>query len=244
MPAWNASAYCRAFPARSVKAPKEPGSSCRPSGEEILGSGSPITRHAVLAPFSRFTETVRNFKVSLDIARTTDDGLVTGIISSVPHEGKTTFAANLALLTAQMGHRTLLIDGDMHSPSLTKALCPDAKLGLIDYLQGKASIGDIVRRDVITGLEFVPTVVKERQPNIVSYLTGETMVDFLAAARRQYEYVFIDLPPVVPVVDVKGSAHQFDAFVSSSNGAAPAAMSCATRWSAPNRSASGSSAPS
>lgn len=182
-------------------------------GEEILGSMSPIARHVVLAPFSRFTETVRNFKVSLDIARTNDDGLVTGIISSVPHEGKTTFAANLALLTAQMGHRTLLIDGDMHSPSLTKALCPDAKVGLIEFLEGKATIGNIVRRDVITGLEFVPTVVKERKPNTVSHLTGETMVDFLAAARRQYEYVFIDMPPVVPVVDVKASAHQFDAFV-------------------------------
>lgn len=200
--------------AREVGRPKAGGPvvPSRP-GEEILGSASPITRHSVLAPFSRFTETVRNFKVSLDIARTTDEGLVTGIISSVPHEGKTTFAANLALLTAQMGHRTLLIDGDMHSPSLTKALCPDAKLGLIDFLQGRAAIGDIVRRDVITGLEFVPTVLTERQPNIVSYLTSDTMVNFLVSARRQYEYVFIDLPPVVPVVDVKASAHLFDAFV-------------------------------
>ena len=180
---------------------------------DVLGGSTPIVRHSVLAPFSRFTETVRNIKVSVDIARGPTGCSITGIISSVPSEGKTTLAANLALLTAQMGHRTLLIDGDMHNPSSTRVLRPDAKLGLIDVLGGRCSVADALKRDVITGLEFLPTVLTTRHSNTVALMTSQTMADLLMRAKGTYEYIFIDLPPIVPVVDVKASSYLFDNFI-------------------------------
>ena len=179
----------------------------------ILGGHSAVARHALLAPFSRFTETIRSVKVSIDIAKIGRNASITGIVSAVPKEGKTTFAANLALMTAQMGHRTLLIDGDMHNPSLTRTLSPDASVGLIDLLEHRSSITSVVIKDQPTGLFFIPTVVKQRKPNSVSLLTSETMTKLLATFREQFEFVIIDLPPIVPVVDVKAAATMFDNFV-------------------------------
>ena len=178
-----------------------------------LGGSSSVSRHVILAPFSRFTETIRNVKVSLDISRSQARSPVVGIVSAVPREGKTTFSVNLALLTAQMGHRTLLIDGDLHNPSLTRLLLPDAQKGLIEILSESCSLSDAVCRDARTNLHFVPAVVPQRQPNSVALLTSKEMIDLLAKARDQYDYVFIDLPPVVPVVDVKAVAHLVDNFI-------------------------------
>ena len=183
------------------------------SDADILGSGTPLTRYAVLSPFSRFTETIRNVKVSIDIARGTQGAAVIGIISSIPHEGKTTFSSNLALLTAQMGHKTLLIDCDMHRSSLTKTLRPDTKIGLVDFLHGRCKITDLIKRDLITGLDFLPTIAETREKNVVGLLTSSEMVNFLKQARSVYDYIYVDLPPVVPVVDVKASSHLFDNFV-------------------------------
>lgn len=181
--------------------------------ETVLGSNFVVARYALLAPFSRFTETIRSVKVSIDIARTGREAAITGIVSSVPKEGKTTFSANLALLTAQMGHRTLLIDGDMHNPSLTRTLLPHASRGLIDVLEGRSAIADAMVTDSPTGLVFLPTVVKERKPNSVSLLTSDAMEQLLATARQNFDFVIIDLPPVVPVVDVKAAATMFDNFI-------------------------------
>jgi polysaccharide biosynthesis transport protein len=179
----------------------------------ILGGGTPLTRYAVLSPFSRFTETIRNVKVSIDLARGTEGGTIIGIISSIPHEGKTTFSSNLALLTAQMGHRTLLIDCDMHRSSLTKTLRPDIKFGLVDFLHGRCKVSDLIKRDVITGLDFLPTVAEKRENNVVGLITSPEMDNFLKQARSVYDYIYVDLPPIVPVVDVKASSHLFDNFV-------------------------------
>lgn len=184
-----------------------------PPIDGVLGGTAPIMRHAVAAPFSRFAETVRNAKVSIDIARAASRSCVVGIISSVPGEGKTTFASNLALLTAQMGHRTLLIDGDMHNPSLSRTLRPDQPFGLIELLTGRASLGEVMRSDAATGLDFLPTVVDERQANVVALLASPLMRKLIEKARGRYEYVYIDLPPVVPMVDVKASTSMFDSYV-------------------------------
>lgn len=181
--------------------------------ENVLGYATPVVRQTVLAPFSRFTETVRNAKVSIDLARQPNRTPIIGIVSSVPKEGKTTFSANLALLTAQMGHRTLLIDGDLHSPSLTATLAPKAKTGLLEMLTTNGDFSTHVKRDAITGLDFLPAVWKKRLTNAVNVLTSQEMIDLLDRARQQYDYVFVDLPPIVPVVDAKAATFLFDGFI-------------------------------
>lgn len=110
-----------------------------PAARGLLGGHNAFARHSINAPFSRFTETLRNVKVTINSNRTKGGAVVVGVVSSVPKEGKTTFSANMAQLVAKMGHRTLVIDGDFHNPSLTRTLAPKASVGAIEVLQGRIS---------------------------------------------------------------------------------------------------------
>ena len=71
-----------------------------------------------------------------------------GIVSSVPKEGKTIIAANLAaLMIATSGGRTLLIDGDLHLRLLTAKLAPDAREGLLEALVDPSRLAELVHKE-------------------------------------------------------------------------------------------------
>jgi succinoglycan biosynthesis transport protein ExoP len=95
-----------------------------------------IEEHVLAAPWSRFAEALRNIKALIDYAHSRDGTTkVIGVVSSVPAEGKTGVAANLAaLMMAASGARTLVVDGDLHRRKLTDALAPGAREGLIEAL--------------------------------------------------------------------------------------------------------------
>ena len=183
------------------------------------GSAPPRDKEALISsyvvdhPFSRFAETLRNIKVSIDVARLTREVKVIGIISSLPKEGKTTVAANFGHLTALSGHRTLLIDGDLHTRSLTRELAPGAKTGLLEALKDPHSFGYHIQRSKETGLDFLPSFVVSRMINSADIMASKAMADLLAVMRESYEYIVIDLAPVMPVADAKAVSHLIDAMV-------------------------------
>ena len=179
----------------------------------VLGSGNTVARQSLLAPFSRFTETIRNIKVTVDLERHSAGTPIIGIISALPKEGKTTVSSNLAMLVAQMGHKTLLVDADLHNPSLTRTLAADAKAGLVAVLKGEGAFEDYLLRDSVSNLEFLPAGVSQRDNNASSLLVSQNMVSFLEDARSKHDYVILDLPPLLPVVDAKAVAHLVDHFV-------------------------------
>lgn len=181
-------------------------------GRSVARSPS-IARHVIDAPFSRYAETLRNVKVSTDIARLTRDVRVIGVVSSLPKEGKTTVSSNLAHLVAQTGHRTLLIDGDLRNPSLTRLLTPNAKEGLLEILVDRKTLKDVVLREPTTGLDFLPAAVKGRMSYTSELISSDAMAQLLTRARESYDYIIVDLPPVVPIVDVKAASHLIDGFV-------------------------------
>jgi succinoglycan biosynthesis transport protein ExoP len=170
-----------------------------------------IARQVVLTPFSRFTETVRSVKVAADTAP--NDLRILGIVSAVPGEGKSTIAANLAQLAAHSGARTLLIDADLRNPSLTRLISPWATSGVLEVLTGAAKIENILWRDPITNLEFLPAVLPEPIAHTSELLASRKMADIIASARENYDYIIMDLPPIAPVVDAKAAGHLVDAFI-------------------------------
>lgn len=176
-------------------------------------SPTDLSRYVVDHPFSRFAETLRNIKVSIDVARLTREIKVIGIVSSLPKEGKTTVAANFAQLVALTGHRTVLIDGDLHTRSLTRELAPDAKSGLVEALSDPASLGYHVQRSKETGLDFLPSVVASRMVNSADVIGSKAMAELLKVLREHYEYIVIDLAPVMPVADSKAVSLLIDAMV-------------------------------
>ncbi|MCK1656760.1 GNVR domain-containing protein [Bradyrhizobium sp. 151] len=172
-----------------------------------------LSRYVVDHPFSRFAETLRNIKVSIDVARMTREIKVIGIVSSLPKEGKTTVAANFAQLIAMTGHRTILIDGDLHTRSLTRELAPNANSGLLEALSDPTGFSYHVQRSKDTGLDFLPSIVASRMVNSADVIASRPMADLLAMLREHYEYIIIDLAPVMPVADSKAFSVLIDAMV-------------------------------
>jgi succinoglycan biosynthesis transport protein ExoP len=172
-----------------------------------------MARLAVSDPFSPFAKAVRDVKMSIDLARPPGAPVAIGIVSTRGGEGKTTLAANLAFLTAKMGRRTLLIDGDLHSFRLTATLAPAARAGLLQALASPDARADFCTLDPTTGLRFLPAVANGRIFNAAEILRSRSMARTLGAAREEFDYVFVDLPALGSDIDARAAAALFDGFV-------------------------------
>ncbi|RVB86691.1 chain-length determining protein, partial [Mesorhizobium sp. M7A.F.Ca.AU.002.03.1.1] len=87
-------------------------------------------RVSIDSPASMFSETLRSAKIAFDVVMEGQGSRVIGIISVLPGEGKSTVAANLAGLLAANGSKTLLIDGDLRNPGLSRGLGMETEQGL------------------------------------------------------------------------------------------------------------------
>src|SRR5215469_15200067 len=103
-------------------------------------------------PLSRFAEAIRSVKLAADLNGTNGGQKVIGFTSALPHEGKSTIAAALALLVAQVGRRCIMVDCDLRNPSMSRRLTPNAKVGIVDVLAGKHSLDDTIWSDGAGGV--------------------------------------------------------------------------------------------
>jgi polysaccharide biosynthesis transport protein len=164
-------------------------------------------------PFSRYAEGIRSIKVAIDLAGLTRSNKVIAVTSSLPNEGKSTVATNLAQLIAHSGKRVILIDCDLRNPSLSRTLTPSASSGLIEVISGKTQILETLWTDPSTSLDFAPMTLKNRMPHTNEIMASDAMKEIFAKLRQMYDFVIVDLPPLAPVVDVRSSAHLFDSLL-------------------------------
>jgi polysaccharide biosynthesis transport protein len=164
-----------------------------------------------VAPFSATAEALRYIKVAIDLHPT--GGKVVGIVSALPGEGKTTVAAGFAAFLAKGGSRTLLIDADLRNPSMSNTLGYASAPGLLDLIAAQSPFEDLVITDSKHKFDFLPSSTRIKPSNSSDILSSPAMKQLLKAAKNDYDYVLVDLPPILPVVDVKAAAHLFDAFV-------------------------------
>jgi polysaccharide biosynthesis transport protein len=164
-----------------------------------------------VAPFSAVAEALRYIKVAIDLHP--HGGKVIGIVSALPGEGKTTVAAGFAAFVAKSGARTLLIDADLRNPSMSNTLGYTKLPGVLDLVADKSSFRDLVITDAQYKFDFLPASSQIRPTNSSDILISAPMKQMLKSAANEYDYVLVDLPPILPVVDVKAAAQLFDAFV-------------------------------
>jgi succinoglycan biosynthesis transport protein ExoP len=174
---------------------------------------SGVTNYVIDHPLSMFAETLRSTKIAIDFGVQHEGAKVIGIVSSLPGEGKSTIAINFAELLASQGSRTLLIDGDMRNPGATRAIGRHADAGLLEVLMENRPVQDLLLVNQKTKLAFLPAVVKRRVPHSSELLASNAMHRMLEAARANFDYVILDLPPLGPVVDARAISPQIDAFV-------------------------------
>ncbi|WP_208347745.1 polysaccharide biosynthesis tyrosine autokinase [Pseudaestuariivita rosea] len=155
-------------------------------------------------PRSAFAETLRNIRFALGVSGDDTSGCkVLGVTSALPGEGKSTVSSNLALLLAMSGHKTLLIDGDIRNPGLTRGLKIPSEKGLLSYLIGDATVDQVTLGHDVEKLHIIPCFTNERLSHYTELLTSKRMTTLLTDAQKKYSYVIIDLPPLSPVVDAK-----------------------------------------
>jgi succinoglycan biosynthesis transport protein ExoP len=164
------------------------------------------------APFSRFSESIRAVKVAADI-NIMKGSKVIGITSSLPNEGKSTVALSLATVISQGGGRAILVDCDLRNPSLSLMLTPDAKAGLLEIIAEKTAIDDVVWREPVTGLTFLPTVLTTRIAHSSDILASKETRSLFDQLRGMYDYVIVDLSPLAPVVDARVMTPVVDSFL-------------------------------
>jgi polysaccharide biosynthesis transport protein len=165
---------------------------------------------AASGPFSATAEALRYIKVAIDLH---PGGVkIIGIVSALPGEGKTTIAASFAGFLAKSGARTLLIDADMRNPSMTRTLGYSNAPGLLNLVADNADLKDLLITDFKYKFDFLPSSTRTKPSNSSDILNSLAVKNMLKEARGDYDYVVVDLPPILPVVDVKAAAHLFDAF--------------------------------
>lgn len=156
--------------------------------------------HAHLQPRSAASEGFRTLRAALSLTPRGEKLHVVAFTSTVPSEGKSLCASNFAIVTAQSGHRTLLVDADLRRPSVHKSFQVHAPVGLADFLQnGVKSLDEIVHKTDVPGLDVICCGGIPANP---SELIGSTrMQDFLAEIQKRYDRVILDCPPVSAVSD-------------------------------------------
>jgi capsular exopolysaccharide synthesis family protein len=173
----------------------------------------PLTRYAIEAPGTFFAEAIRAIRLALQRTMRTAPVKVVLITSALDSEGKTTLATNLAQSLATLGIRTLLIDGDLRNPQVTRSLCPHAETGLLEVAMGRATPDEAILVDESTGLSILPSTTVKHADLITELMFSERIVDVLDHLRHRYELIIIDSPPLVPLVDGRALAELADRII-------------------------------
>ena len=122
-------------------------------------------------------------------------------------------AIALAQMMAHSGSNVLLVDCDIRNPALSRRLAPGARTGLVEVLRDRGSIRDLMWTDPQTGLHLVPSVTSARNPNSSNILGSPIMRRLMGGFREVYDYVVVDLPSLVPIVDVRATVNFVDSYV-------------------------------
>jgi len=171
--------------------------------------GSQATLFFAEDPESQAAEGVRAMRTTLEFLLPEAPAHRFLITSSVPEEGKSLVSANLAVSLQELGRSVVLIDADMRRPSLFRTFQVTLEPGLSAYLQGQASLQEILQLPPTThGVTVIASGAVPARP--ADLLAGPRMAQLLQELSTQFQYIIIDTPPVLAVADAMILARQVD----------------------------------
>jgi capsular exopolysaccharide synthesis family protein len=161
----------------------------------------------LLNPAGVPSEAYRSLRTSLLYAVSDTPPTVILITSPGPADGKSTTCANLAVVLAQVGKQTLVIDGDLREPSLHKIFGVPNVSGLVNVLSGEYDLLEVCT-EPLPELKVLST--GPIPPNPAELLISGRFAELTGQARRLFDYVLIDSPPTGLVSDPMIIATQTD----------------------------------
>ena len=174
---------------------------------KALGKSKPVStetenhgKHLITSKSSmRILEAYRMARTNLFYSGNNEDGgVVFGVTSASPSDGKSLTCANLAISFSMSGKRVLLIDCDMRKPTQKKAFGVHTDSGLSEYLAGVVETPNIVD----TSYENLSLLTSGRcPPNPAELLYRPRLAELIASVRESFDFIFVDLPPVEMISD-------------------------------------------
>jgi capsular exopolysaccharide synthesis family protein len=165
-------------------------------GLAILGAVPEITsrrgRRGALNT-EQVLEAFRELRLNILHAYGTGPILVT-VSSPGSGEGKSLVSANLAVAFAELGHKTLLVDGDTRRGDVHHLLDAGRSPGLVNFLAGETTEKEIVQETRYANLHFVGS--GSRLSNSPELLASNAMRDYFAHVRPHYSVIIVDSPPL------------------------------------------------
>lgn len=133
------------------------------------------------------------------------------VTSSIPEEGKSTVAANLAAAISFTSSRVLLVDCDLRRGLLANAFGVPATPGMSDILQKGRRLDSVVQKTLRENLDFIPAGEYPERPG--ELLLSARMDEVLREMRGQYDYIILDSAPILATDDTTGFAVKADAMI-------------------------------
>ncbi|MEC4819097.1 MAG: polysaccharide biosynthesis tyrosine autokinase, partial [Scytonema sp. PMC 1069.18] len=168
-----------------------------PSGQEEIESYSQrlVVRDK---PRSSMSEAYRMLRANLRFVSADKELKSIVITSSIPQEGKSTVAANLALAIAQMECKVLLVDGDLYRPIQHRIWDLTNEVGLSNIIVGQAEFRTAVKT-VMNDLHILTAGVIP--PNPAALLDSKRMANLINSFAANYDFVIIDTPSITVAAD-------------------------------------------
>jgi capsular exopolysaccharide synthesis family protein len=145
------------------------------------------------------SEAYRQLRTNLQFINAAHSANTIMLTSSIPLEGKSTTAVNLALTLVEFGERVLLIDADLRRPRLSQLLGLNEGVGLTNVLAGQVELDAVIQP---WGAGRLSLLASGSTPPNPSELLGSTrMAELISGVQQRFDKIIIDTPPVLPVTD-------------------------------------------
>jgi capsular exopolysaccharide synthesis family protein len=151
------------------------------------------------APQSPRAESFRQLRTNLQFANVSAHAKTVLVTSSIPGEGKSTTATNLAIALAQSGQSVCLVDADLRRPMVNEYLGLDGSVGLTTALLGATDVLELVQSWGEDNLFVLASGMIP--PNPSELLGSQEMVRIIERLENSFDSVIIDAPPLIPVTD-------------------------------------------
>lgn len=148
---------------------------------------------------SAIAEAFRKLRTNLQFLSVDDPPRVIVVTSSMPNEGKSITAINLALVLAEAEHNVVIVDGDLRRPRLNTYLELIGSVGFSTVLAGGASLDEVVQKTRFKGLSAVTSGTIPPNPSeLLGSMAARKVLDEL---RSHFDYVIVDSSPLLAVTD-------------------------------------------